>query len=204
MGSDVLAETARKALQVSIHAPTWGATSLWHLLLFLAKFQSTLPHGERHSNGNKRIQPKVFQSTLPHGERPAPLTHIQSGLLFQSTLPHGERRSLHGSVRSSRGFNPRSHMGSDANLSTYHADAKFQSTLPHGERRPNGICPCVSGGGFNPRSHMGSDQPAARRLANLWSFNPRSHMGSDLSLHQIKHKNYVSIHAPTWGATYGH
>ena len=55
----------------------------------------------------------------------------------------------------------------------------FQSTLPHGER---------------PTS------PPNITLLN--SFNPRSHMGSDGRVFLSDCQRYVSIHAPTWGATY--
>ena len=33
------------------------------------------------------------------------------------------------------------------------------------------------------------------------SFNPRSHMGSDAKMAETWRKEFVSIHAPTWGAT---
>ena len=56
--------------------------------------------------------------------------------------------------------------------------------------------------GFNPRSHMGSDTYASFSLTNSSGFNPRSHMGSDNFKLVTRHNVlYVSIHAPTWGAT---
>ena len=59
-------------LDVSIHAPAWGAT---------------------HASVAKR-SPTLFQSTLPHGERLLMQVNATSWNKFQSTLPHGERRSL--------------------------------------------------------------------------------------------------------------
>ena len=55
---------------VSIHAPAWGATAQYRVILS--------PLG-------------VFQSTLPHGERLLPASELQAYQEFQSTLPHGER-----------------------------------------------------------------------------------------------------------------
>ena len=84
------------------------------------------------------------------------------------------------SVGSIMRFNPRSHMGSDVCCRTNSKELEeFQSTLPHGER--------------------------LRKVNSIYdfeSFNPRSHMGSDLRTHVVCfRKVYVSIHAPTWGAT---
>ena len=56
---------------------------------------------------------------------------------------------------------------------------KFQSTLPRGERRPGAGSPASCHGNFNPRSHEGSD-------TGNWN-------GYGCS--------YISIHAPTRGAT---
>ena len=73
MGCD---STQKKALvvpvDVSIHAPTWGATKLipsyyeWHLM-----FQSTHPHGVRLTHRGKTVNVLKFQSTHPHGVRRA-------------------------------------------------------------------------------------------------------------------------------------
>ena len=164
---------------VSIHAPTWGATM---------------------------IQCRFIQRTLVSIHAP--------------TWGATDHRAC--SAHSYRGFNPRSHMGSDDNDPDHHdlkrvsihaptwgatqrtyqdvkqhrvsihaptwgatqaqarqrKDGKFQSTLPHGERL------------------------SAYHQAYVCNrFNPRSHMGSDLLLYPLVYARYVSIHAPTWGAT---
>ena len=54
---------------VSIHAPTWGATSGGTDYVSQIQFQSTLPHGERLRSSVWIWTSKGFQSTLPHGER---------------------------------------------------------------------------------------------------------------------------------------
>ena len=55
---------------------------------------------------------------------------------------------------------------------------------------------------FNPRTHMGCDVLAILFISVIGCFNPRTHMGCD-SMKIYKHSSFhVSIHAPTWGATY--
>ena len=99
---------------ISIHAPTRGATEGAFLILMLPLFQSTLPREER---------PKA--------------TNVQQVLRrFQSTLPREERRNRQKHLKTACNFNPRSHERSDANPSitdTY--IVIFQSTLPREERR---------------------------------------------------------------------
>ena len=82
------------ASEVSIHAPTRGAT-IFDLRKFISvqTFQSTHPHGVRHTvtfGGNEEI---LFQSTHPHGVR-----H-----LFLKSI-----------IRKSGSFNPRTHTGCDS------------------------------------------------------------------------------------------
>ena len=113
MGSDLRHHAKKVRQNVSIHAPTWGATAICKVSAPNPKFQSTLPHGERHWDGDRVGNVLKFQSTLPHGERP--ITPLQQ--------------------------------------------------------------------------------------TNKSSFNPRSHMGSDLTFKQSDKTSFVSIHAPTWGAT---
>ena len=83
------------------------------------------------------------------------------------------------SSNSCRCFNPRPHMGGDT------ARTKL---LPL----------CMS---FNPRPHMGGDTTVHHRVFLRRSFNPRPHMGGDVFQEPLNIKQYVSIHAPTWGAT---
>ena len=180
MGSDVLMLVESGELNVSIHAPAWGATMHCHIVLILLfGFNPRSRMGsDFHESINRRDGTK-FQSTLPHGERPFILFLDCTLRQFQSTLPHGERLQIFASA-------------SDLALVSIHAPAwgatstatgepedivvsihapawgatssfgfigtpfKFQSTLPHGER-----------------------QQLTRLRAQLKSFNPRSRMGSD-------------------------
>ena len=71
---------------------------------------------------------------------------------FQSTLPQGERLRLRHAMRSDRAdFNPRSHKGSDFNISA-------PSRMPYN---------------FNPRSHKGSDSAQAYNAG--WSIQISIH-----------------------------
>ena len=54
---------------------------------------------------------------------------------------------------------------------------------------------------FNPRSHKGSDLLEGEKRDMLWNFNPRSHKGRDEEMGAIMYSIYISIHAPTRGAT---
>ena len=49
---------------------------------------------------------------------------------------------------------------------------------------------------------MGCDYDTCHTTRRHASFNPRTHMGCDSLGGQLYHPRVVSIHAPTWGATY--
>ena len=114
MGSDPTDILTLEIIEVSIHAPAWGATIIQIGSNGSKMFQSTLPHGERLVGVTDAVKALMFQSTLPHGERRAQVLRPTLIFLFLSTLPHGERLNF------------------DEELL---ALAEFQSTLPHGERR---------------------------------------------------------------------
>ena len=101
-------------------------------------------------------------------------------VVFQSTLPRGERPGSYGAVGQFSGnFNPRSHEGSDYILR--HMDEEHYN--------------------FNPRSHEGSDGEGRPPFFPIGDFNPRSHEGSDTVYCSGSRNGYISIHAPTRGAT---
>ena len=77
---------------VSIHAPTRGATcENTKNTLNNAMFQSTHPHGVRHSDDHDDRQLPPFQSTHPHGVRHGQSLEQLFFPWFQSTHPHGVR-----------------------------------------------------------------------------------------------------------------
>ncbi len=134
----MMTDCAKK--QISIHAPTRGATSGSIEKIRKGVFQSTLPQGERRRTYERMVDIMKFQSTLPQGERR--FRKEQSDymcLIFQSTLPQGERLSFENYSGLLIDFNPRSHKGSDISLPVSFLSQK----------------------NFNPRSHKGSDGDGA-------------------------------------------
>ena len=147
-----------------------------------AKFQSTLPRGERPLR-IQRLQPWVkFQSTLPRGERLAsPPTLCRHRKRFN---PRSRAGSDSGQWPEAGGrllrFNPRSRAGSDSFARfTGEGLAEFQSTLPRGERQPRAPK-------FPVRVYVSIHAPAggatttrAQVSGSSICFNPRSRGGSD-------------------------
>ena len=98
---------------------------------------------------------------------------------FQSTLPRGERQFI-----------------APATGATY----LFQSTLPRGER-PSGSAISDVGMQFQSTLPRG-ERPCVRINGTVYPyFNPRSHEGSDLCESGFPLSFFISIHAPTRGAT---
>ena len=124
------------SLQISIHAPTRGATG------------STTYTGlsiciSIHAPTRGATWKSILDSKLKYISIHAP-TRGATGIgnmsfstrLFQSTLPRGERRRSSAHNWDICNFNPRSHEGSDLKTSfKIRSIYVFQSTLPRGERR---------------------------------------------------------------------
>ena len=144
-------------------------------------FQSTLPRRERRLLRSLGYSERKFQSTLPRRERPDPLLPFSDHTTVSIHAPTQGATTLPGyfPVRSVR-FNPRSHAGSD----TIGRQTVLQLFS------------------FNPRSHAGSDHKGLEKIQNASiCFNPRSHAGSDTIGANLIPESFVSIHAPTQGAT---
>ncbi len=98
---------------VSIHAPAWGATQLEAALTAMARFQFTLPHGERRGGAGDRSGRCGFNSRSRMGSdlmAPAlsPYTAVSiHAPAWGATRPRWRRRCQ------SHRFNSRSRMGSD-------------------------------------------------------------------------------------------
>ena len=99
--------------QVSIHAPTWGATDDKYII---PKKEKVSIHAPTWGATRCRVYPKVaqrFQSTHPHGVRLNSTIDGTAALQFQSTHPHGVRLPMTHLSIFQRRFNPRTHMGCD-------------------------------------------------------------------------------------------
>ena len=167
------------AEQVSIHAPTWGAT------------HEDIKSTERY----------LFQSTLPHGERPMaievssivscfnPRSHMGSDATTD-TVKLTQKVSIHAPTWGATFLINHEQCneyvsihaptwGATYNFDYLNGNSMFQSTLPHGERHS-----------IKPR--------------NVQSYSVSIHAptwGATLLLVVFRAHGVVSIHAPTWGAT---
>ena len=169
-----------KALGISIHAPTRGATCSGHKIFYTgSKFQSTLPRGERRLYTGSRVYHYIFQSTLPRGERRKALRSTRCIDIFQSTLPRGERPQYRTIIHSIVYFNPRSHEGSDGNMLLQLLSTVISIHAPTRGATSAVLLLPVATSNFNPRSHEGSD---------ILPVPPPAAVS-------------ISIHAPTRGAT---
>ena len=170
-----------RPLQISIHAPQWGATWRWRRNVATPKpFQSTHPSGVRLTLLGMITEPLAFQSTHPSGVRPPDWDKPAYTALFQSTHPSGVRPtpagctvkhyqiSIHAPQWGATGllfaitcdtpyFNPRTPVGCDLVFGVpATASSLFQSTHPSGVRPPR-ICWTSSFSNFNPRTPVGCD-----------------------------------------------
>ena len=141
---------------VSIHAPTWGATTN-ELITLIGKEVSIHAPTWGATHKSERKQSEDCFNPRSHMGSDSTMARDKHNVQFQSTLPHGERRRFWSVILVTPGFNPRSHMGSDP----------FLFAEPFSM-----VC-------FNPRSHMGSDVLSCLHGNHFLGFNPRSHMGSD-------------------------
>ena len=143
--------------------------------------------------------------------------------LFQSTRPRGARRKPVGRRSCGDCFNPRAHAGRDFRNRSLISLPLFQSTRPRGAR------PKIVGGttpsmvSIHAPTRGATEKTALLRLTKC--FNPRAHAGRDCfsssssresrfqstrprgARHAIKimfFGMFVSIHAPTRGATSSH
>ena len=60
---------------------------------------------------------------------------------------------------------------------------------------------CMNPVYFNPRTRMGCDTTFGSDIQLFSNFNPRTRMGCDDVCSKPTQLNFISIHAPVWGAT---
>ena len=145
-------------MQISIHAPTRGATFGCHINTSVRKnFNPRSHEGSDSSTGLFFSMYSIFQSTLPRGERPA--SRLRSDIVGKI--------SIHAPTRGA----------TEAYIKQFNA-MEFQSTLPRGERpgkgKPGNRTPV-----FQSTLPRGERRSFCNRSNRLPYFNPRSHEGSD-------------------------
>ena len=158
MGCDCFSSFGSHQIQVSIHAPTWGATSLSRYSFYDIGGFNPRTHMGCDQGGARKVEGAVVSIHAPTWGATTEFFNILILILFQSTHPHGVRLRLRQIPCAQHSFNPRTHMGCDGRRpSDAVRQLLFQSTHPHGVRR----CWCflvLWGRGFNPRTHMGCDK----------------------------------------------
>ena len=69
VGRDIDETPTQEEIQISIHAPAWGATALYEGMEYVPVFQSTRPRGARQACAGAFARGVRFQSTRPRGAR---------------------------------------------------------------------------------------------------------------------------------------
>ena len=178
VGRDFSAVMVAFTFSVSIHAPTWGATSYSHLPTPWPLFQSTRPRGARPS------------ARCPH---PPVVCFNPRAHVGRDGQPRGGRHGYGVSIHAPT-------WGATKCSTTSAPTSSFQSTRPRGARLAYRLYTLVHSG-FNPRAHVGRDKAAQQWQATdpvsihapTWGATSYSCTYTIIRI--------VSIHAPTWGAT---
>ena len=205
-GSDQNDSTALQIrLDISIHAPTRGATDKQQWYAYTVHFNPRSHEGSdvpefgiqvksyeisihaptRGATPERPAQPyrdPEFQSTLPRGERPTAAIRSDLGMVYFNPRSHeGSDLRRQDSASDQFNFNPRSHEGSDwGAYLREHGFRRFQSTLPRGERLGPGILRLDHIAISIHAPTRGATDSRGHRGQIKPDFNPRSHEGSDL------------------------
>ena len=158
--SDLTYHDAVNSFDISIHAPTRGATLKSDTYDFYTNFN---PRSHERSDDVAHGFNKSLADFNPRSHERSDLlvlVQIIEEVEFQSTLPREERppRLLQATIHSH--FNPRSHERSDSLRIIRPQRTLFQSTLPREERPGSGSVGRLAKN-FNPRSHERSDSHGA-------------------------------------------
>ena len=147
-----------------------------HIISIHAPTRGATPYGLLTANV------RLFQSTLLQEERRCSLDPGEGNMCISIHAPtRGATAGFFSSDRTIAHFNPRSYKRSDPVPPAVSA------------------LPCY----FNPRSYKRSDKNIYAQYYDVPYFNPRSYKRSDSIRKDIDTKSFISIHAPTRGATTG-
>ena len=209
-------------VEVSIHAPTWGATPNVFTNGGDPLFQSTRPRGARLISSERQTRERVsihaptwgatarqlqdarenwFQSTRPRGARQGVVAQLNALSMFQSTRPRGARLMCSFSFYVQIVSIHAPTWGATFYRSQALADSMFQSTRPRGARHVLSItlkfliC-------FNPRAHVGRDRRDLPWRHATCGFNPRAHVGRDQAT-QVVNRNILFQSTRPRGARLG-
>ena len=170
-----------RALRISIHAPTRGATRfLSEDALFPLDFNPRSHEGSDSTSFTLSLILSDFNPRSHEGSDEINRMQVLHLRLFQSTLPRGERPRYSFTTCFLQHFNPRSHEGSDDRCNSLVHRVIY----------------------FNPRSHEGSDfiGPCRKDVSLFISIHAPTR-GATAAFFRRRKDNGISIHAPTRGAT---
>ena len=157
-GSDQHLQCRCRMGEISIHAPTRGAT-VWYTLEDLAEAIS-IHAPTRGATDVNAMESAIIIDFNPRSHEGSDFCPFSFGFLFCISI-HAPTRGATEIYGGEEIFN------------------KFQSTLPRGERPSFRPRQPLHRSDFNPRSHEGSDPQQVFISARQRYFNPRSHEGSD-------------------------
>ena len=214
----------RFLLDISIHAPQWGATFALPRRGLFHVFQSTHPSGVRLISRSSSRSSREFQSTHPSGVRQsiegvdvcwveisihAPQWGATTG---QQQLPRVRRISIHapqwgatiprcGNSLLPVDFNPRTPVGCDVALvKTVHLLDAISIHAPQWGATQL-LVPRRLGGRFQSTHPSGVRHRVSQGGPKHLDFNPRTPVGCDFRGSGFGEVRGISIHAPQWGAT---
>ena len=179
VGCDLDHERQVVGHHISIHAPTWGATSEAFGIPNLKAFQSTHPRGVRRTTPTRRRSCGISIHAPTWGATSLQPWQINKKKISIHAPTWGATRS---GSQDARGKSISIHAptwGATAIKDCCCQTQQFQSTHPRGVRRGCGETTRATSN-FNPRTHVGCD--TQKKIG-----------GADVIP--------ISIHAPTWGAT---
>ena len=178
--SDPVKSSSENCCQISIHAPTRGATEMRDNLDGQERISIHAPtRGATCTSTILFMDPSISIHAPTRGATPAAFASCSS-TRFQSTLPREERRRTPG---------------------RRHKDIPISIHAPTRGATPPGHMPHQQRQNFNPRSHERSDKALLGTKQQRIHFNPRSHERSDGLQSAACSAGRISIHAPTRGAT---
>ena len=166
-GSDTNMSLDKATANISIHAPTRGATYVAAVRSIPGKISIHAPTRGATRKPDNNSNNSKFQSTLPRGERRRATEKSEVNKVFQSTLPRGERHKRPLFFVCEANFNPRSHEGSDQTLSSVRCSPQISIHAPT-RGATVGIIDRKEILYFNPRSHEGSDMVPVSSLVCRW------------------------------------
>ena len=203
-GATAVHQHLLRALRVSIHAPTRGATATPTDAPVLARVSIHAPtRGATGPSGWRGAFDTVSIHAPTRGATKL-AEHFGISQEFRSTPPREGRPTSSWWRTPWKSFDPRPHARGDGDGRAVRYASDGFDPRPHarGDRRIDR--PGRPTAGFDPRPHARGDSTSSW-WRTLWrSFDPRPHARGDKPGHHQRIDGMVSIHAPTRGATLTH